>query len=334
MGNIDHKNHVRLIGHIPINNVPQNMINIIYTMMETKKFNKDFINTCKKNYHICFTPTESNKETFIESGFNKPIYVLPIGIDDVYINQKKLNKFIPIYKKFHNKITNQSQPEGFKFLSIFRWNFRKSPEVLIRAYLEEFTIEDNVSLVLFSKNMLHRLGPQFENYISSKINKLLIKYGKPNSAPIFLSEQTIDSEDMPDVYAIGDVFVLPSRGEGFCLPALEASAMGLPIIVTDITGFKDYCDDDNSYLLQVDKYETYEKMTDWYKDDAFIGVYANEEFPVLGDDFVAQLKYKMREVKNKYDEAKIKNSKMIDLIKTRYTWDKCVDNMENILINI
>lgn len=46
-------------------------------------------------------------------------------------------------------------------------------------------------------------------------------------------------EDMPDVYALMDVFVLPSYREGFPRSCLEASAMGVPAIVSDVRGCRE-----------------------------------------------------------------------------------------------
>lgn len=43
-------------------------------------------------------------------------------------------------------------------------------------------------------------------------------------------------EDMPDLYALMDVFVLPSWREGFPRSAMEAAAMGTPLILSDIPG--------------------------------------------------------------------------------------------------
>jgi glycosyltransferase involved in cell wall biosynthesis len=43
-------------------------------------------------------------------------------------------------------------------------------------------------------------------------------------------------QDMPAVYGAMDVFVLPSHREGFPRAPMEASAMGVPCVVTDIRG--------------------------------------------------------------------------------------------------
>jgi glycosyltransferase involved in cell wall biosynthesis len=46
-------------------------------------------------------------------------------------------------------------------------------------------------------------------------------------------------QDMPELYALMDVLVLPSYREGFPRAPMEASAMGVPTVVTDIRGCRE-----------------------------------------------------------------------------------------------
>ncbi|MBK6517863.1 MAG: glycosyltransferase family 4 protein [Polyangiaceae bacterium] len=46
-------------------------------------------------------------------------------------------------------------------------------------------------------------------------------------------------EQVEDMYALMDVFVLPSHREGFPRSVMEASAMGKPVVVTDIRGCRE-----------------------------------------------------------------------------------------------
>lgn len=46
-------------------------------------------------------------------------------------------------------------------------------------------------------------------------------------------------QDMPEMYALMDVFALPSYREGFPRAAMEASAMGVPCVVTDVRGCRE-----------------------------------------------------------------------------------------------
>jgi len=58
--------------------------------------------------------------------------------------------------------------------------------------------------------------------------------------------------DMEDLYSAMDLFVLPSHREGFPRAAMEAAAMGLPVIATDIRGCRQVVEDGvNGLLIQV-----------------------------------------------------------------------------------
>lgn len=55
--------------------------------------------------------------------------------------------------------------------------------------------------------------------------------------------------DMPELYAIMDVFVLPSYREGFPRSAVEAAAMGRSLVLTDIRGCREVVEDGRNGLL-------------------------------------------------------------------------------------
>lgn len=49
-----------------------------------------------------------------------------------------------------------------------------------------------------------------------------------------------------------DCFVIPSRGEGWGRPHIEAMSMGLPVIATNWSGNLEFMKPWNSYLIKVD----------------------------------------------------------------------------------
>lgn len=49
----------------------------------------------------------------------------------------------------------------------------------------------------------------------------------------------IDRETMARTYNVFDVFLLPSKGEGFCRPIVEAQACGVPVITTQCTSHQE-----------------------------------------------------------------------------------------------
>lgn len=54
---------------------------------------------------------------------------------------------------------------------------------------------------------------------------------------------------MPSLYRSADAFVLPTRGEAWCRPVMEAMLMELPVIVTKWGGHMEYVRPRNAYLL-------------------------------------------------------------------------------------
>jgi len=56
-------------------------------------------------------------------------------------------------------------------------------------------------------------------------------------------------EDIEEIYPLMDIFVLPSWREGFPRSVLEASAMGKPVIATDIRGCREAVEDGKTGLL-------------------------------------------------------------------------------------
>jgi glycosyltransferase involved in cell wall biosynthesis len=56
-------------------------------------------------------------------------------------------------------------------------------------------------------------------------------------------------QDMPELYAVMDVFALPSHREGFPRAPMEASAMKVPCVVTDIRGCRQAVTEERNGLL-------------------------------------------------------------------------------------
>lgn len=56
-------------------------------------------------------------------------------------------------------------------------------------------------------------------------------------------------QDMPEMYALMDIFALPSYREGFPRAPMEASAMGVPCVVTDVRGCREAVEHERNGLL-------------------------------------------------------------------------------------
>jgi glycosyltransferase involved in cell wall biosynthesis len=63
----------------------------------------------------------------------------------------------------------------------------------------------------------------------------------PDVPEILVLDADLDGAAMAGLYTACDLLLHPYRGEGFCMPALEARACGLPVLVTDGGSSDDFC---------------------------------------------------------------------------------------------
>ncbi|NOZ28643.1 MAG: glycosyltransferase [Chloroflexi bacterium] len=273
------------------------------TMFETDRLPAGWADACNGMDEV-WVPSTFNRDTFARAGVDpERIQVIPFGID--------IQRYDP----------EQVQPReipgrrGFTFLSVFQWSKRKGWDVLLRAYLSAFTPEDDVCLVL-------RTYPGREEFppIRERIDRYIreLGYDPEHVPPIRLLEDFIPEVDMPALYKAADAFVLPSRGEGWGIPFMEAMAMGLPVIATRWSAHLDFMNDDNSYLIDieglvpVDPEQTAEDQ--FYTSD--------QRWAEPSVEHTAAL---MRHVYEHRDEARAKGMRARRDIQTKWTSDRTAD---------
>jgi len=125
----------------------------------------------------------------------------------------------------------------------------------LRAYFEEFDGEDPVVLVLHTYLYGER-EPRNKDAVMAKVNEFAdsLKLNKTLAEVIILTDE-LPEVKMPQLYKACDAFVLPTRGEGWGLPVMEAMSMQMPVIVTNWSGPTEFATEDTAYLLPVDKLE-------------------------------------------------------------------------------
>ena len=136
-----------------------------------------------------------------------------------------------------------SQENPFTFLHVSSCLPRKGADVLIKAFVSAFKKSDPVRLIIKSH-------PNPHNDVAAMLSKLSL--AEPSAPSIDLINAVYGDEEMTALYAQADALVLPSRGEGFTLPAVEAMAAGVPVIITGHGGHMDFVDRENSRILDYD----------------------------------------------------------------------------------
>jgi GT2 family glycosyltransferase len=172
-------------------------------------------------------------DVLLEGGVTKPLFVLPNSVD-----VRTYNPDIPKYAFKSNRT--------FNFLSMFHFGERKSPETVFRAFVQEFKEDEDVALTVHSLSM----GFVLQNHMRTTIKDWVgAVTGGQKHAPIFVTTDYIQPNIMPHYMRNFDVFVLPSRAEGFGLPILEAAALGIPSIATNWSGIRDLVTSDTGWGL-------------------------------------------------------------------------------------
>lgn len=281
---------------------------LLFTMMETRRLHKDYVERCNCADEIV-VPTNWCKSTFVESGVKVPIDVVPLGVDT------------SIYKPDAEPLGFTANLSDYVFLSVFGWSLRKGYDVLLKAYLEEFTSDEPVSL-LISSRYFGSTDESKKKVIRDDIARVSSMVSNPKKPHLILFGDSMSIDMMPRLYASADCYVLFSRGEGFALPFCEAAACRLPCIGTRYSGQTDFLDDDNSYLVDIDGFRRAGKELSWIS-----YFYEDQEFPILGPSVVEQARVMMRRVYENREEAKEKAGKLYDKVVTEYNWNRCTDLM-------
>lgn len=198
------------------------------------------------NLHLdgVLVPSEYSKRVIRDSGVRVPIAVIGHGIDHSGRRPRVIGD-----RAKRGPVTGALP---FTFLHISSGLARKGIKELITAYCIAFSCRDPVLLVI-------KTFDNPTNTIDSWV-ECLTSASKYSPAIQIISEE-LDQRQMEFLYHVADALVLPSRGEGFNLPAAEGMVRGLPVIVTRHSGHLDFCNEENSFLIDC----TYEFSTSHLK---------------------------------------------------------------------
>lgn len=159
---------------------------------------------------IVTTPTETAAKLLKKVGFTKKVLAISCGIDTKKYNPKNNGEYLK--KKY--KI-----PSGVPIvLYIGRLDKEKNVDTIIRA-VTILLKKQKVHLVLGGKGTL-----------SGSLKELAEELGVSKHVTF---TGYVPDRDIPNLYAIGDVFVAAGSAELQCLSALEALATGIPLVVAD-----------------------------------------------------------------------------------------------------
>ncbi|MEZ6036055.1 MAG: glycosyltransferase [Planctomycetota bacterium] len=104
--------------------------------------------------------------------------------------------------------------------------WRKGFDVFLRAALEARAGGAEFVCVVKSVGSAQHYGGQHLGALAERFQRT------PGAPPLLIVDEELSRAQMASVYAACDVLLHPYRGEGFCMPVLEARACGLPVLAT------------------------------------------------------------------------------------------------------
>jgi glycosyltransferase involved in cell wall biosynthesis len=255
-----------------------------------------------KNYKFVdrlLPPSTHAKQVFLDSGIPENIMtIIPHGISDDFFNDNSVYE-LNTNKKF-KVLCNIAQP-----------HLRKNIPSIFEAWGKAFNKKDDVVLVM--KIALKNN----ENYGEVNFNSILDFFNKkyPDHADVLIINEFIPN--ISSLYRACNAFFSMSFAESFLIPALEALALNKLVIVGAGGGQVDFCNENNSLLINGKNIRANPKMMYWEpKINATV-------FEPNIEHAAEQLQFAFKneqQLLNKFSES-------FASIRNDYTWDKCTQKI-------
>lgn len=203
--------------------------NVGYFHAETSHFKpsnwQNYLNLMDANLVCC----PENRDAATKSGVTIPTHVIPIPVD-------------PDALKGPGGGINLKIGNRYAFYTIADWSYRKNLAGLVKAYLEEFTVKDQVVLVLKSycdgKSSVDSL-----NFIKGEIDHIkrqLRRSCYDNFAHIIVVTDYLNTQQILAIHNQCHVYCDLERGGAWCIPQAESCVLGKPVICNGGGGHMQY----------------------------------------------------------------------------------------------
>lgn len=255
------------------------------------------------NMNEIWVPSLYNFCTFKKNGIDN-VFIYPVGID---------------LKKFKKTKKNKSE---FIFLAVGEFNYRKGWEILLNAYIQEFSDTDNVKLII--KSFEH---DKFQSDYEKRIINLVedIKKQKSNCPKIEIITNIYNYNKIQKIYKNVDVFVMATLGEGFGLPMAEAMACGIPCILPNNSAYLDFVNHENGWLVDINGYK---------KDNKISEVSISYFDSMVPDIDIDCLMNSMREAYRNKEMVESKGNKSQKMISSKFEIENTIDAIYKRLLEI
>lgn len=222
---------------------------IIYLDQVYKIQRPEFLARMDQDAHHYIAFTEYWKEALAKQGIKKPISILRHGFDpDVF---KPLDK-ATVRKK------HQIPEDVFLFLNLNRNTPRKRHDIVVQAFAQLVARNPTRPLALLCVCDKGELGGyNIQEIFLRELSNLNVPLQlHAHKLMISTNQLTYTDELINELYNMSDVGITAAEGEGFGLCHFEAMGVGIPQVVPNTGGFRDFCTKENSMPVEA-KFQLY-----------------------------------------------------------------------------
>jgi len=133
--------------------------------------------------------------------------------------------------------------------------------------------------------------------------------------------------DMIDLYQQSHIFVLPTKGEGWGLPLIEAAAVGLPIITTMHSAQTEFLQHIPSSVIPVE-YDLVPIACEEYK---FFYPTEDGDWGQWAQPRIDSIRAALRTARDNYTTLQSRAFANSSIIRDAFSWDRSVDRAVSIL---
>lgn len=278
-------------------------VHVHYFVWESSQLPKDFVKIYKQADYL-LTATKYTAEMAAKQGLKADVW--HHGIDERFAFQPRLDDGV------------------YTFLHHNAYEYRKNWDIVLLAFMNEFSIDEPVRLVFKGRE---RKGGAWIMPEMPKLNEQSVKIYREDRKEYFRTFAKIDhplidevlghisDEEMVALNQKADCFVFPAKGEGWGLPPFEAAAMGIVPIVSQFGAFSEWVD--KRYMIAL-------------KPNGFLNT--SPRYPgYMHAVGVQQVRRAMRKAFNEQDKQKKQAKAMSESIHEKYNWGRIGRDLVNYL---
>lgn len=237
------------------------------------------------------------KDVVINNGIKTNCKIVPLGVNT---------------EIFNYQLYNSSIKDKYIFLNIGKWEIRKGHDILLELFNKAFPLEKDVELWILASETTNNYSNKQE------LDQWKSMY---SSERIKLFNGVNNHKDIAELISISNCGIYPSRAEGWNLELLESMAMNKPVITTNYSAHTEFCDKNNSFLVDIKETEkaydgkAFKGQGNWAK----IGTTQKDEIV----DYMRYV-YKNKINDNPYGVKTAKNYSWTNSASVLY---RCIDNI-------